>query len=233
MASTAWPATENTAGRWSRSISSSAAPPTTWRVTTNGASPWKDSTFAAIATPARAATWAISSLPRSVPAAITTTALLCSRTVRIAEAQAAPEYAASGVAPDVVDVADAVGRELLAQLVGHALSIAGHDDRVDRHATARGGERPGEGQRLQRHLDGGPVQVLLDQGQDHRASTPSSSNRSTTAGAAAAPSPRICTLLGTGGGSVSFTRFGPLGSADGVRSSTGTFFAFIRPGTLG
>ena len=73
VASTAWPATVKTAGRSSRTISSRAAPPTTWRVTLNGDSPLKDSTLAAIATPARAATWAITSVPRSVPPAITTT----------------------------------------------------------------------------------------------------------------------------------------------------------------
>src|SRR6478672_5033457 len=72
-----------------------AAPPTTCRVTTNGASPEKDSTLAANDAPERAATWAISSLPRSVPAAITTTEPAASRTCWIAEAQPAPEYDAT------------------------------------------------------------------------------------------------------------------------------------------
>ena len=80
-----------TAGRWWRFISSIAAPPTTWRVTTNGESPENDSTFAAMDAPERAATCAISSLPRSVPAAITTIEPAAWRTVWIAEAQPAPE----------------------------------------------------------------------------------------------------------------------------------------------
>ena len=54
LASTACPATLNTAGRSSSRISSSTAPPTTCRVTTNGL-PGSATTFAAIATPSRAA----------------------------------------------------------------------------------------------------------------------------------------------------------------------------------
>ena len=64
-------------------------------------------------------------------------------------------------------------------------------------------------------------------------SLPSCSRRSTTAGAASAPLPRIWTLLGCGGGRSSRTRLEPRGSAAGVRLSISTFFAFIRPGTVG
>src|SRR4029079_7545043 len=98
VASTACPATVNTAGRDDSCISSSAAPPTTCRVTTNGDSPSKDSTFAAIATSARAATCAITSPPRGVPAAITTTDPDDDRTDRIPDAQDAPQNA-SNAAP--------------------------------------------------------------------------------------------------------------------------------------
>ncbi len=118
LASTAWPATVKTAGRWWRFISSIAAPPTTWRVTTNGARPENDSTLAAIDAPERAATWAISSLPRSVPAAITTTEPAASRTASGSPtAQPAPEYAATPVAADAVHGADAVRRQLGAQVL--------------------------------------------------------------------------------------------------------------------
>ena len=81
----------NTAGRWESFISSRAAPPTTCLVTTNGESPLKETTLAAMATSTRVATRAITSLPRFVPPAITTTEPAACRAARTAVAAAAPE----------------------------------------------------------------------------------------------------------------------------------------------
>ncbi len=50
-----------------------------------------DTTLAAIGSPDRAATWARTSLPREVPAAVTTTAPARSRTAISPAAHAAPE----------------------------------------------------------------------------------------------------------------------------------------------
>ena len=61
----------------------------------NGDRPSNDTTLAAIATPARAATWASTSMPRGVPAAVTTTDPAVSRTDSTALAQEAPPYAAN------------------------------------------------------------------------------------------------------------------------------------------
>ena len=79
-----------TAGRWASCISSRAWPPTTCRVTVNGERPLKESTLAAIGSPARAPTCASTSLPRGVPAAITTTEPVFSRTAIRPAAHAAP-----------------------------------------------------------------------------------------------------------------------------------------------
>ena len=80
----------NTAGRSSSTISSSTDPPTTCRVTENGDKPPNATTLAAIATPVRAARWASTSMPRGVPAAVTTTAPVVSRTACTALAHDAP-----------------------------------------------------------------------------------------------------------------------------------------------
>ena len=148
----------------------------------------------------------------------------------MAEAQAAPAYASDAVAADVVHLADAVRRQLVA-----------------RPRPARRRSRPRRTAMPPPAADRARAKVTRLQGDlgDARrrristrtriiASTPSFSKRSTTAGAAAGPSPRIWTLLGAGGGSVSWTRLGPdRARGDGERSSIATFLAFIRPGTLG
>ena len=69
------------------------------RVTVNGESPEKVSTLAAIGTSARAATCASTSLPRVVPAAVTTTAPAAARAASTAEAQAPPPYAEKASPP--------------------------------------------------------------------------------------------------------------------------------------
>ena len=192
VASSAWPAMVKTAGRWLSTISSRAAPPATWRVTTKGARPEKEMTLAAIATPARAPTWAISSMPRSVPAAITTTERAASRTVRIAEAQPAPEYAATSSPPTRCTVRTPYAASSLWRSSDSSLKTTASTGTPPPSAD----EVAGEGDRLERDLGSGAVEVGLDVDEDHRDSTPSCSKRSTTAGAASAPSPRICTLLG-------------------------------------
>ena len=139
-ASTAWPATLKIAGRCGSRISSSAEPPITCRVTTSGDRPWNDTTLAAIGTSSRAATWASTSLPRGVPAAVTTTDFACARTATITDAQAAAAYDARSGPAGVVQRRDAVLAELLAR---HVAGIADHQ-RADRDAAALGGEVAGE-----------------------------------------------------------------------------------------
>ncbi len=116
------------------------------------------------------------------------------------------------VAGQRVHRAYAVRRERGDQLVGRRAD----DDRVDRHTSTGLGEGAGEGQRLARHLDRLARGRGLHQDDDHRASTPSCSSRSTTAGAASAPLPRIRTSDGVGGGSSSRTRPGPTGARRGL-----------------
>ena len=78
---------------------------------------------------------------------------------------------------------------------------------------------PGERQRLPRDLDAAPSRRVSTRTRII-ASTPSFSNRSTTAGAASGPSPSTCTWLGgAGGGSVSRTRPGPGGLALAAHAS--------------
>ena len=146
--STAWPATVKTAGRCESRISSRAAPPTTCLVTTNGESPSKATTLAAMATPMRVATRAITSMPRLVPPAITTTEPAASLAAATAVAVAAPEMPVEVVAVGVVHRADAVRREL----GRHAIGGRADHDRVDRYAAAGRRELAGERHRLERDL---------------------------------------------------------------------------------
>ena len=85
----ACPATENTATASSSRISSSADPPSTWRDTDSGDTASISTTLAAIVTPRRQATWASTSLPRGVPAAVTTVASPAAATTAAAHAAAA------------------------------------------------------------------------------------------------------------------------------------------------
>ena len=194
LASTAWPATVNTAGRWCEAISSIAAPPTTWRVTTNGASPENDSTLAAIddagagrrrAPSARCRGRCRRPAPRPTPAA--------SRTVRIAEAQPAPEYAATPSPPTRCTVRTPYAAELRRRSVARTRR---RRRPRRRDAVARGRQVAREGERLEGDLDGRAVERRSRPGRGSLrlgTSTPSFSNRSTTAGAASGPSPRIWT----------------------------------------
>ena len=107
------------------------------------------------------------------------------------------------------------------------------DDRVDGHAATR--RRRATRAKVivsSETSTASPSSVDLDQDEDHRASTPSCSKRSTTAGAASGPLPRTWTSLGRGGGQ----RPAHAGRPGRARRRAGaprsaTFLAFIRPGT--
>ena len=87
-ACTAWGATVISVTGARRTASSRRVPPHRWRVTWNGSPGSAATQFDAIGISVRAATWAITSLPRSLPAAITTVAPVDAMSWTMASAQA-------------------------------------------------------------------------------------------------------------------------------------------------
>ena len=165
-----------------------------------------------MATPARAATWASTSLPRSVPAPSRRPTGRPRGTVWMAEAQAGAGVRRERVAAEPVHVAHAVRRQLLVRAPSETSPTT----------TASTGTPPPAADRLR-------AKVMASSETSTAAPSRSVSTRTRIigqhpqlleevddGGRGAAPSPRICTLLGAGGGSSSLTRWGRAGSADGV-----------------
>src|SRR3989442_11399869 len=107
---------------------------------------------------------------------------------------------------------------------------------ADRHGVqrlaGRGSELPGKGQRLERQPFRATVYVL-DEGKDHRLTTPIRVSSSTTAGAASGPVPMTSTVLSVPTGNRSRSLIGPPRRAAGVIWMISFFFARSRPGTDG
>ena len=185
--SQACPATVSTAMP-SSGISSIAAPPRTCRETTSGSVDSTATTLAAIATPSRQATWAMTSPPRGVPPATTDRG-------SVGGGHDGRRPRGRGIRRErlTIGVPDA-GHAVRAELLDDAVRHRSDHQRVDLVA-----QPAHEGQRLPRHLADSGV-VGLDEHEHGHLVTPSFSRRSTTAGAASAPLPSTVTWLGWGSG---------------------------------
>ena len=175
-------------------------------------------------TPIRLATRAITSLPRLVPPAITTTALAASRAAITAGGRGRAGEQREVLAVGVVHGAHAVRRQHLAE-VGRGRTDG---DRVDGHPVAGGGQAAREGHGLERDL----VDALgtgLDVDDDHRAD-PQLLEQVDDGGGGLGPlaEGQRAARHGLGQASAALGRCPPRG-ADGSRVSTSTFLAFIRP----
>ena len=140
--------------------------------------------MAAIATPARAATWASTSLPRGVPAAVTTTEpAACRARTGPRSPRRRPRRPSNAVAGGVVHVAHAVRRELLDERVGPARHVADHD-RVDRARRRRPRTRSRANVIASRETSIAPDASVSTRTRIIGPAPPAARSRSTTAGAA-------------------------------------------------
>ena len=212
-------------GAWMRA-SSSRLPPQRTRVTSAPPSDGAAATqFAARGRSSSAATWARTSLPRSVPGPRTAVADSRRATSTIASAIARGACEREDLVLRHVERLDPVSRERRRRRLCRIDTSA---DRLHRAAA----EGTGEGQRLQRRLVDGAVPVLdVDQGRRHR--IPISCSISTTRGAADAPSPRISACLPSPSGTTSRSFSSRASGRAGERVSTGFRCARRRPGTDG
>ena len=149
--------------------------------------------LAASGSPARAATRAITSLPRSVPAA--TTAVAPMRSAVSADDRAPRRRARSRVSPSCA------ARRGRRRRRARAAPLVGADQQ--RLRRARPSERARAVERLQRRPRRPPR--WIERRAVHQA-TPICSSRSTTAGAASAPSPRTSACLALPSGTTRRTR---------------------------
>ena len=177
-------------------------------------------TFAANGRSRRAATCAITSLPRFVPAA--TTALGSSRSISSStqRAHAAGAYAASRSCSATYAVVTPCAPSC-------AAALAAADEQRRRLA-----EVARQRERLQRQLVD-VAAVVLDEDQHAHHATPSSRMTSTTAGAASGPRPRISACLPWPAGTTSRRRSSCESGRAGVRRSIGFWRARSFAGTDG